>query len=261
MLDHLKPISSNHSISKVIATVFIPQAFIKPEDVFEKMKNLKGFEDYPKKSILKSRTINLNQNDFAVSKDHIAGFLFESYDKLGSIDNIVRVENIKDNQAKVSIENRNYSGWNNFKNKLDQDLETFGNKYDFYIDAISLNYRDEFNWNNGDLNIPVELIFNINSELLNKKFLNSRNGTLILISQGTSGSNFFEEKTEISFNNDLKRIIIDHQFAIRFNEIKLFSELNNSNQFSSEYDLAHTENKKILKDILTIETQTLINLN
>lgn len=261
MLKHLKPISNQHSISKIAATIFIPQIFLKPEDVFEKMKNMDGFNGYQKKNLIKARTININQNNFGISNDKVNGFLFESFDKLGSINNILIAENIKDNQSKVSIENRHYSGWKSFKEKIDEDLQTFCSGYDFYIEAIGLNYRDEFNWEDKNQKIPINEIFNIDSELLNNKFLDSKNGTLILISQGDLDNDSFEEKTEISFNNDLNRIIIDHHYAIRFRDIKLFSKLNKNSKFSTLYETAHDENKKIMKDILSVETQTLINLS
>jgi uncharacterized protein (TIGR04255 family) len=132
---------------------------------------------------------------------------------------------------------------------------------DFYVEAISLNYRDEFIWADRNTPIPVSDIFNIDSELLNKKFLSSKNGTLVLVSQGNEESGLpYEEKTEISFNNDIKRIIIDHQYAKRFDDIKLFSNLNKDKNFSSLYDIAHLENKKILKEILTENSQELIKL-
>ena len=38
MLEGLVPVSGKHSIKRVIATIFIPQAFLKPEDVFEKVE-------------------------------------------------------------------------------------------------------------------------------------------------------------------------------------------------------------------------------
>lgn len=260
MLESLKPISENHSISRAIASVFIPQAFLKPQDIFEKTKEVEGFKNYPKKGMLKATTININ-NLGITNDEQIKGFIFENYDDKGSINNIFKLENIKENQSILSLENRKYKDWDTFKNQLDSDLKSFSQMNDFYVEAISLNYRDEFIWTDRNTSIPVAKIFNIDSELLNKKFLSSRNGTLVLVSQGNDGSGTpYEEKTEISFNNDIKRIIIDHQYAQRFDDIKLFSNLNEAKNFSALYDSAHLENKKILKGILTIKSQNLIKL-
>lgn len=261
MLEFLRPISENHSISRAVASVFIPQAFLKPQDIFEKTKEIEGFKGYPKKGMLKATTININNNNLGISNEQIKGFIFESYDDKGSINNVFKLENSKENQSILSLENRKYKDWDTFKNQLGSDLNSFSGMNDFYVEAISLNYRDEFIWTDRNSSIPVADIFNIDSELLNKKFLSSKNGTLVLVSQGNEEGGFtYEEKTEISFNNDIKRIIIDHQYAQRFGDIKLFSTLNEHKNFSSLYDSAHLENKKILKDILTVESQNLIKL-
>ncbi|WP_299325273.1 TIGR04255 family protein [uncultured Maribacter sp.] len=261
MIEFLKPISENHAISKAVASVFIPQAFLKPQDIFEKTKINKGFENYPKKGLMKATTININNNSLGITNEQIKGFVFENYDDIGSINNIFKLENNKENQSIISLENRKYINWESFKNTLDSDLDAFSTTNDFYVEAISLNYRDEFIWTNRNEKIPVDVIFNIDSELLNKKFLASKNGTLVLISQGNDLNGIpYEEKTEISFNNDIKRIIVDHQYASLFGDIKLFSDLKLNNKFSSLFDLAHQENKKILRDILTKDCQDLIKL-
>jgi len=261
MLEFLKPISENHSISRAVASVFIPQAFLKPQDIFEKTKDVDGFKDYPKKGLIKATTINIQNNSLGISNEQIKGFIFESYDGKGSINNVFKLENSKENQSVLSLENRKYKDWDTFKSQLDSDLNSFSEMNYFYVEAISLNYRDEFLWTDRNSVIPVADIFNMDSELLNKKFLSSKNGTLVLVSQGNEENGLpYEEKTEISFNNDIKRIVIDHQYAKRFDDIKLFSNLKKDIQFSSLFNVAHLENKKILKDILTVDSQNLIKL-
>lgn len=264
MLEDLKPISGKHSINRVVATVFIPQLFLKPQDIFEKTKNLSGFKDYAKKGLTKATTINIdqNKNTLGISNEQVNGFRFESYDDYGALNNIFKIENNsnKSNQSTISLENRKYSNWLTFRDRIDADFSTFSESNDFYVQAISLNYRDEFIWK-GKAGIPVKEIFNIESELLNKKFLDSKNGTLILISQGNEKGYFVEEKTEISFNNDLNRIIIDHHYVSKFDDIKLYSKLKEQDGLNELFDTAHRENKTILKDILTPETQEIIKLN
>ena len=259
MLDKLRPVSGEHSIFRSIASVFIPQQFLRPEDIFEKTKQIESFENYPKKSLAKATTININNNSLGISNEQVNGFLFENYDQKGSIKNIFKLEN-KENRAILSLETRKYSEWKIFKDQWISDLDSFSKKNDFYLDAISLNYRDEFIWS-GTESIPVKEIFDIDSELLNEKFLNSRNGPLVLISQVDTGGLKNEEKTEVSFNNDIKRITIDHQFAIRFNSFQLFEKLKESDKLGQLFDIAHKENKNILKNVLAKEVQDLIKLN
>jgi uncharacterized protein (TIGR04255 family) len=105
MLEFLKPISENHSISRAVASVFIPQAFFKPQDIFEKTKDVVGFKDYPKKGMMKATTININNNSLGITNEQIKGFIFESYDNKGSINNVFKLENSKGNQSILSLEN------------------------------------------------------------------------------------------------------------------------------------------------------------
>lgn len=259
MIDNLVPISEEHSISKVIATIFVPQSFLKPDDVFK--KNKEGFNVYQKKSLINTTTINFKNNSLGFSQENKAkGFIFEEYDDNGVANNILKLENTRETQSIISFENRNYLGWESFRKRLLKDIKELASNNDFYVEAISLTYIDEFIWTNPNENINVQSVFDKDSELLNQKFINSKNGTLILVSQGENERYVFEEKTEISFNNDLKRIVLNHQFAIRLSEIKMFTKLAKDKEFLTYYDSAHNENKKVLKDLLTKECQQMINL-
>ncbi len=259
MVEGLIPASGKHSITRVVATIFVPQTFLKPEDAFGKVKDLKEFSKYQKKTIIKPTTISIKNNSFGVTSNEIAGFLFEEYDESGRLKNILKLENIRENQSVITIENRVYKDWNHFKKRLIEDVKSLSGKIDIYIDAISLTYVDEFRWINAG-KINVDSIFNTESELLNKKFRDSKNGTLILISQGSNEETNFEEKTEISFNNDVKRVAMSHQYAIKLNGLELFNGLEKSGDFENYYDESHNANKQILFDILTENCQKLINL-
>lgn len=260
MLQYLKPVSEKHAIKKVVASVFAPQAFLKPQDIFEKIKALEAYKAYPNKGLLRATTINIEDKNFNIVDNANKGFMLESYDEKGAVDYIFRLENLSDNQAKISLENRKYISWSTFKTKLTADFEVFSTVADFYVQAISLNFRDEFIWTSKEENIKVKKIFNVSSDLINKKFLNSKNGTCIIVSQGDEDKKVtFEEKIEVSFNNDMKRIAIDYQYAKIFKDIKRFSELD-KNSFSEYYNHAHAKNKDLLKDVLAKETQELINL-
>lgn len=260
MLQYLKPVSESHSIKNVVASVFTPQAFLKPQDIFEKVKTLGGYKSYPNKGLTRATTINIDNRGFGIIDDANKGFILESYDEKGAVNHVFRLENISENQAKISLENRKYTSWSTFKDKLKADFITFSEVADFYVQAISLNFRNEFIWTSKEENIKVKDIFNVTSVLINEKFINSKNGTCIIVSQGDENEKVnFEEKIEISFNNDVKRIAIDYHYAQIFKEIKLFSELD-KDTFSGYYDKAHAKNKDLLKDVLSKNTQILINL-
>jgi uncharacterized protein (TIGR04255 family) len=262
MLDKLKPVSGKHSINRVVATVFSPQKFLKPQDVYDNINSLEGFNKYAKKSLLKPRNLILSNSSIEVKQEEVEGFIFEGYNETGEIKDILKLENKTNDRAVISFESRKYNRWKEFKSDFEKDLQTLSNKVNFYVDAVSLNYRDEFSWIDDKRDIDVDSIFKneSDSELLNKKFLSSKNGTILMISKGVENGYNYEDRIEISFNNDIRRIVIDHQYAIRLNEYHLFKKLFSSEKFTSYFEIAHEENKKVLRDILTKECQLLINI-
>jgi uncharacterized protein (TIGR04255 family) len=261
MIKHLIPIAGKHSISRVTAIVFLPQIFVKPEDVFEKLKKSSGLANYQRKNLTKLRTININEILSGVTnKEKVNGLLFEEFDDSGRLKNILRLENKTDKQSNIIFESRIYPNWKQFKERLINDLKEVNKVFPFYIEAISLGYLDEFLWVSNEDKIDVNSIFNIDSELLNKKFLDSENGTLVLLSQNKRVNVDDEEKTEISFNNRIKRITLNHQFAIKLDSVYEFDTLNKNNKLSDYYENAHNSNKTVLKEILTKEVQDLIKL-
>ena len=256
----LVPVSSKHSISRVIANFFLAQSFAKPKFVFDKLSKNNKLVNYQKKGLTSSKTINIENNSLNISNDSNNGFLFEEFDELGKSVNVLKVENTNNNKAIISIENRKYSDWSIFKTRFINDLQILSETFDVYIEAIGLTYVDEFIWKSDD-DIDVYSIFNQNADLINNKFLNSYNGTIVSVSQSghIDEVNFCEEKTEIVFNNQLKRIIINHTYALKLKEISVFSD-ENAESFIEYFDKAHQANKDILKDILTEQVKGIINL-
>ena len=58
------------------------------------------------------------------------------------------------------------------------------------------------------------------------------------------------------FNNDIKRIIINHSYAIKLSKYDLYENINLSDYFDS----AHDSNKSVLLNLLSEGTQKLIGL-
>lgn len=260
MLQYLKPKSGSHAISKAKATIFTPQAFVKPKDLLLKYINDEGFKSYEKKTLLRTTTFNVENNQINRLPEKVQGLLFESFQSNGTIDNIFKLQNDSDTRASISVETRNYDRWHGFLSQLKKGFELFANKTEFYVEAINLNYQDEFDWINDKKQIPCDLIFNSESELLNETFLKGNNGTLISLVQGNSDLNnlFYEEKTEITFNNDTNRVIVNHNYAFRLNEVKTFDSV--KEELYPLFENAHESNKKVLKELFTDDVLELINL-
>ena len=109
--------------------------------------------------------------------------LCEMFNAKGKSVNVFKVQNLNNYQkAQITFETKDYSRWSDFKNRYFYDLEKLSNIFEFYVEAISLNYIDEFIWD-APSKIPIDEIFNTDSELLNSNFTNSHNGTLVIISQ------------------------------------------------------------------------------
>ena len=260
MIKGLKPILEEHSIKNAEAQIYIPQAFLKPQDIFLKLKESELFKDFHKKDLIGSAKLSFKNDGIDInSSSNIIGFIFEKF-KDDSIKDVFKLENLPDNsRSKISISTRKYSRWSNFKEeqlKLILDASKYLN---IYINAIGFTYTDEFKWDGKGL-IPVKEIFNTNSELLNTKFLNSKNGTLVLLSQGDKDDKLItEEKTELIFNNDLRRVQITHQFLIKLENSEKISDSINEEAINQEFDYAHEEHKSFLGELLTKKCKNMIN--
>lgn len=259
MLEHLKPISKNHSISKAVATIYLAQPVLRPELVLNKLTSKADFSDYQKKSLgrLKKVQFDVQKNTIQEDDNDISGFLLESFNEAGKVKDIFRLQNGQDNNPTIlALETRSYIVWDDFYKKIEKDFSSFADEYSFFINGISLTYIDDFNWIS-DLPIPIKEIFKTDSEFLNQQFLLSKNGSITLFTQNDDES---EEKTEIAFSNKVKKVIINHQFARKINTLG-FQEFHASEDFKKYFQEAHDANKEILRNLLTDEVQDLIKLN
>jgi hypothetical protein len=261
MLKGLKPISGSHSIKNAEAQIFIPQSFVAVSEDFKKFQTIKLFDSFQKKGLIRPTTISINNKGLGVEQSQDSGYIFERFESDGSLKDVFRVENINNNNRSVlSLSTRKYSRWGNFKDEqlklVYQSLEELKP----YINAVSFTYLDEFDWV-GESDIPVYDIFNSESELLNIKFLDSRNGTLVLISQGlTEEENLItEEKVELSFNNDLKKVQISHQFLVKFKAPLRILKIEEAQSLEKYFDIVHKEHKNFLSHLLTDACKELID--
>ncbi|WP_339888818.1 TIGR04255 family protein [uncultured Flavobacterium sp.] len=263
MLDHLFPILGNHSVDRSTITLYLPQEFIKPEKLFEKI-NKEGYFmlKFQRRNLIKKRIINIQDKENSLSiiegktDEDIIGFVLEQYNSEGELENILALQNNND-KAVINFETRKYIRWENFFNSFFEDFKNLIKGNEFYFEAINLTYVDEFIWKSEE-RIPVEEIFQKDSELINSKFLKSKNGTIVLLSQNEDHN--IEEKTEISFNNELKRVQIIHQHATKFKDILDSNNLIEKDNINSLLEIAHISNKETLKDLFTETIKEKINL-
>lgn len=253
-----KPISENHSISRAIANLFVPQRILKPQFIFDKIRKENSLINYQRKSLTEAQTINIINNIPNTSKE-FDGFIFEEFNSKGKSTYMFRVKN-EPNRTQINLENRDYTNWEDFKTKLTDAVDCLSIAMPIFVEGISLTYIDEFVWLKPS-NIEVKSILDENSELLNKDFFNSYNGTLVLLSQSEPKDDvsFEEQKTEIIFNNIIKRVIINHSLAVKFKEVTVYDP-GSKESFISYFNQAHIANKNILKRILRDDVQQLINL-
>ncbi|NDI97992.1 TIGR04255 family protein [Flavobacterium sp. LaA7.5] len=260
MLKHLIPISENHSIGKVVATFYLAQEILKPDVYYNELKDKEKFKKYQKKSLTSSQKITVGNSikDISIDHDKESGLIFEKFNDDGLLKNIISIQNeVEQNRATISYETRNYSTWDDFFRNLTDDILTIYETKDFYTKAIRLNYVDEFAWESSE-KIEVDSIFNVNSELMNKKFLHSENGTILMLSQNRALN--IEERTEISFNNRIKKILINHQYVCIFEQILSSKDMIKNGLAKHEFNQAHDSNKDMLNDLLTEDVRRLIGL-
>lgn len=263
MVEYLRPASKKHSITKVRASIILPQPIIRPDELFQHLKMQPEFQRYQKKTVKKTRTIEINHLfnvDFskAAEQEKIEGFTFEEFSDEGSLINYLTLQN-EENHCTLSFETRMYTRWDDFFNRFKEDLIFMSNYLRLYVHIISLTYVDEFIWVHPS-KIPVGKIFDSKSDLISGKFLGSENGSLILVSQVSEEKT--EEKTEIAFNNRLKRVTISHQYVERLDSKNIHSvqELIDSNSFDYKFNSAHDSNKSMLNNLLSSEVKERISL-
>ena len=170
MLEYLKPVSKKHSISKVKASIILPQSIIRPDEIFNELKGNPNFAKYQKKALKRIKTIGINfqsdKFDNTIGEDIIDGFILEEYNDDGLLINFLTVQN-EQNRASITFESKVYTTWNNFFSRFKEDLQHMSAIIKIYIQVINLIYIDEFIWMH-QTDVPVRKIFNADSDLINK---------------------------------------------------------------------------------------------
>jgi uncharacterized protein (TIGR04255 family) len=258
MPDQLKPFSSEHSVKRVTAFLFFPQEILKPEEIFDKIS--KDFKNYVRRDQIKKKkiTISLDTMESQDSvEDEVVGFVLDAFNDDGEVSTTFKLENTEKNYF-LSFESRVYTRWENFINSYVSDLNILTQYFNNFIEAISLNYIDEFDWKDSK-KIPTREIFNEESELLPAKFLNAYNSKITILTQ-SENSDYSEEKTDIVFSNRYKKVVITHHYAKRLEELIKLTDLLENGSLKDLFCVAHDSNKNMLRDVLKSEIKEKIGL-
>ena len=256
----LRPVKDTHSISRAVASFFLAQNFPESQIILGKIVSSGKFTSYSRKGSISEKLIQFGDRAVNVRDNKNNGFVLERFEN-GVSSDILKMENTPNGKSVLNIETRNYTRWGNFANNLRQDLQELTSLKSFYVEAIGLTYVDEFLWK-ANTPIDIENIFNKESEMLNGKFLSSKISSIVstFIDTQIEGYNLGEERSEISFSNDLKRITISHTYVLQFSKLKELESLT-YDEFIGEFEGIHNKNKEFLREILSVDTQDLIKLN
>jgi uncharacterized protein (TIGR04255 family) len=256
----LRPIKDTHSISRAVANFFLAHNLPESQIILDKIVSSEKFLSYSRKGNISEKLIQFGDKAINVRDNKNNGFVLERFEN-GVSSDILKMENTPNGKSVLSIETRNYKRWANFSDKLQQDLKELTTLKSFYVEAIGLTYVDEFLWT---ANTPIDIrnTFNTNSEMLNDKFLTSKISSIVstYVDTQIEGYNLQEERSEISFSNDLKRVTVSHTYVLQFSKLKEL-EVATYNEFIGELEGIHNKNKDFLREILSENTLSLINLN
>ena len=159
MLNNLHPILGGHSVNRSTISLYLPQEVIKPEKLFDKINKDDYFPSkYQRRNLIHSRVISIKNEKNSLSiideklNENIVGFVFEQFNLEGELENILTLQN-DNNKTLISFETRKYIRWENFFNRFLEDFGKLAIKHEFYFEALSLTYIDEFIWKSEELKI------------------------------------------------------------------------------------------------------------
>ena len=262
MLENLIPASENNSLRQVVATIFCQGPLIDPKR-YQKFLNKLNYQRF---EILKTETLKLNVGDNQIQdrterESEERGFRMTSFEKgrLSHLIHVEQVENRKKDVTKYSFYSFRYEGWENFKKHLITDLFDVLKEDNQFVQAVSLNYANEFLWKSED-KIPVEAVFNPDAEFISKKFLNSQNTAFLINTDNQCDAYKSIEKVEIGISAAKKMIQINSQLVFEINKIGKFGDLLETKIIEEYFESIHDEIKSHLRQSLTENVKQKINL-
>ncbi len=271
-LDNLIPFKKEHSISEAVFSFFLPNKILDPHrfetllkpgepfaELFQSFKVLEGFQIGMN---LQPQNVGEVKTDFKKTGDD--GFQFESY-REGALDWLVRYGPNQRGPVALSFHSLNYPGWQDFYDKVFKFISGIVQiDNSIYAQAYSLNYIDQFDWI-GDSFPPNEQIFNSNSKYIPQLIFEiDKEWNYSTTNIRKVGAQNITENINIGVEfvvNNKYNLYIIHHVASMFEEIKNLREMCEGREdLKKSANSMHDLNKIFLKDLLTTEVLTKINI-
>ncbi|MFN0034730.1 MAG: TIGR04255 family protein [Saprospiraceae bacterium] len=266
-LRYLKPSHGTHSIKEAVITIFLSAPIENPYS-FQGLLNaeFKGrFDQFDEIETFKvAFPLSGLTSDHMVQENKNAGFRFSKMVDSNPIRILQGVN--EDNRTFLSFHTLDYSRWRSFFEEYLACIQIIADKHqEFQIEAMSLQYIDEFIWEVANT-LDLKVVFSDKSRHIPNSFLEHNSARLDLFftndktkEDGTiyydrinlTTSSTFENQTVITISH-----IVTHQLVNAIN----IKELLNQKVFQNMIEKAHRHTKETLKDLLTDETAALINL-
>jgi len=265
VLENLIPVSLENSLRQVTASVFSNIPLIEPKRFQKFIAEL----NYQKFELLRQRTISLN-----VGKDDLdnaghpikdVGFRMINFNNEGRINKVIQVEQRdskeKNNKDTViyNFQTLKYPGWEIFKEDLLSNLSAISKEDNPFINAVSLNYVNEFMWQ-GEEEIAIEQIFNRDADFMSHKFFKSQNSSCAVNTEDYYETYKSIEQLEVVVSKNRNLILTNSQIVFEFiNPIKFYTSIEDGT-FEDSIEKIHIEIKNYLKQLFTEEVKSKINL-
>lgn len=249
-LDYLKPCSGPHSIKEATITFFLASKILMPQE-YQKLLTDKRLSDYQQFQLIKQIQVNLgNINNAQIQVNNNIGFKIVKFED-GKTANVIQGIN-EENRFFFSFHDLKYNCWNIFFKKATNDI-TFVSKIQegHFAVAYSLQYIDEFEFTDGNL-YNARDIFNDNylpDDVFNSSILDYS----LNLDKKINEKKYLDR---IAINvrdviNGSKVISIIHNITFILQEPVQLTKLLEDPGFVTNMEIAHNENKKSLKNILT----------
>ncbi len=263
MLENLKPVSNNNSLRQVTSSVFSNTPLINPSRFEKYIDELNGYQKFEviKKNAfnIQIKNSNINSNNLT-SKEVEVGFRIVGFEE-GRTNKLLIAQENNINNGKLSVYNYQslkYPTWNNFKLGFLNDFRIISIEDNPFINAISLNYLNEFYWDSND-DIVIDEIFNKDADFLPKKFFNSQNSSFLINTEDYKDTFKSIEKIEIVVSKHKKTIQINSQLVFELIDPIKFNDSIVNNKLSEYFEDIHSEIKNTLNFLFTEEVKTKIN--
>jgi len=261
LLDSLKPVSNNNSLRQVVATIFSPGNLVNPK----RFKQYLGVLNCQKFEILTQRIFTIGGNQNLTNENQNSskeiGYRMIGYND-GRIKKVIHTEEKKlahKDMVVMNFQSLDYPGWDNFVKEVLNDFFEVSKEDNPFIQAISLNYVNEFVWASNEM-IPIDEIFDRNADFMSNKFFNSQNTSFSINTEEYKQSYKAIEQLDINVSGLNKMIQIKSQVVFELSQSMKLNDSIENGSLKEHFETIHTEIKKNLNSLFTQEVKRKINL-